>query len=191
MANSATPAGSRPGRKPKDAPPHLKLADEHDAAAAAAAVGLEESAKLSAPPAKPPLFGFSRQTPAKPADLSNDAAWFWNYVTEQAASFQLLKPLDGPALHVAAETFARWREAVRMRKSNGLGSSNSQGKVTGYWVGVEERASLQLLKWYQEFGLTPAAEKHVENVGVGGHGGPAELPTGGDSGDGDGDQNPY
>lgn len=190
MANPATPAGSRPGRKA--APPHLKLADESDAAAAAA-VGIEESAKASAPPAKPPLFGFSRNTPKKPDGLTDDAAWFWNYVTEQAATFQLLKPLDGPALHVAAETYGRWRQAVRMRNSEGLGGANSQGKVTGYWVGVEERASLQFLKWCQEFGLTPAAEKHVESVGVGGHGGPAELPTGGENGPvGDsGETNPY
>lgn len=191
MANAAVPAGSRPGRKPKAAaPPYLKLADENDAPAAVQ--GLEETARQSAPPAAPPLFGFSRQTPKKPADLTDDAAYFWNYVTEQAASFQLLKPLDGPALHVAAETYARWRQAVRMRNSQGLGSSNSQGKVTGYWVGVEERASLQFLKWCQEFGLTPAAEKHVENVGVGGHGGPADLPTGGEDADGNsGESNPY
>lgn len=184
MGEPALPKGSVTGRKPKDAPFHLRLAEDSTVPAAEA-----EPAQPAAPKA-PPMFGFARKVPARPAGLSKDARWFWDYVTEQAKSFQLLKPLDGPALHVTAETYARWREAVRARVNTqahrGLGAANSQGVVTAYWIGIEERGATQLMKFFQEFGLTPAAERHVAEVGVGDVG-----DTGGDSGSSDDAQNPY
>lgn len=168
-------------------PPHLKLADDTTPTPAPVVDAPQESKA----PARPPMFGFARKVPARPAGLSPDARWFWDYVTEQAKSFQLLKPLDGPALHVTAETYSRWRTAVRARNARGadhrgLGAANSQGVVTAYWIGIEERAATQLMKFFQEFGLTPAAERHVSEVGVGDVG-----DTAGDAGaSGDAD-NPY
>ena len=180
-----TPDPPKRGRgRPRKTPstPLRLVPDEGDQAP----VAVDPAAEATKAASSPPMFGFSRKTPARPAGLTPDAKWFWDYVTEQAKSFQLLKPLDGPALHVMAETYSRWRSAVRMRANTsahrGLGAANSQGVVTAYWVGIEERAALQLFKFFAEFGLTPATEKHVEDIGIGGNGGPAE---GGDSGDED------
>lgn len=185
-----------PGRPRKIQPPHLRLADELDDDGQVPVMPVPGGADPSPEPVRAPIFGFQRKVPARPAGLSKDARWFWDYVTEQADSFGLLKPLDGPALHVMAETYGRWREAVRMRvntrdNERGLGMKNSQGRVTAYWVGIEERASLQFYKMCQEFGLTPAAERHVEDVGIGGsHGGtPSAGQAGGESGGGD--DNPF
>lgn len=146
---------------------------------------------------------FSRKLPEKPANLSADAAWMWDRVVDQMGSVGVLKPLDGPALEVICETFARWREAVRIRQNGityqvptkeltvdgkpimesearpaGILSTNSQGLVAAPWVGVEERAARDFRAWCAEFGLTPAAEKNLVSgpEGKGGMPGGAENP---------------
>lgn len=104
---------------------------------------------------------FTREAPAKPADMSEDASWLWDRVVEQMTTVGLLKPLDAAALEVACETFARWREAVRFRQAHALLSKNSQGTVAAPWIGIEERASKDFRAWCAEFGITPAAEKNL------------------------------
>lgn len=104
---------------------------------------------------------FERTDPAKPEDMSADAEWLWDQVVELMRNHQLLKPLDAAALEVACETFARWRDAVRRRKYQGMMHTNSQGEVTAPWIGIEERASKDFRAWCAEFGITPAAEKNL------------------------------
>lgn len=141
---------------------------------------------------------FSRKLPDKPDNLSPDAEWMWDRVVDQMASVGVLKPLDGPALEVICETFARWREAVRIRqhgvqyaadpkddssdgekvtRAPGVLSTNSQGLVAGPWIGVEERAARDFRAWCSEFGLTPAAEKNLVS-GSDSNGG---MPGGGEN----------
>ena len=145
---------------------------------------------------------FARQPPPKPEGMSPDASRMWDLMVEQMQSVQILKPLDGPGLEVACETYARWKEAVRMRQAvpkpvenwkpdpsskvptdlqerpmtdGGLLATNSQGRVTAPWIGIEERAARDFRAWCAEFGLSPAAEKNliVSDTGSGG------LPGGG------------
>lgn len=104
---------------------------------------------------------FIREPPIKPEDLSEDASWMWDQIVMQMGSTGVLKPLDAYALEVICETFARWREAVRQRQESGLLASNSQGRVSAPWVGIEERAGRDFRAWCSEFGLTPAAEKNL------------------------------
>ena len=117
------------------------------------------------PVAAPPPF--ERTPPEKPDDLSSDAEWLWDRVVDQMMTVGLLKPLDGAGLEVMCETFARWREARRIRQklsaagNTGLVSRNSQGTVSAPWVGVEERASKDFRAWAIEYGITPAAESHL------------------------------
>ena len=120
--------------------------------------------------------GFTREAPPRPDTLSPDAAWLWDQVVDQMETLGLLKPLDGPALEIACETFARWRSAVRMRADDGMLAENSQGRVTAPWVGIEERAAMSFRQWAAEFGFTPAAEKAL---------------AGGGSDDSGGDDNPF
>lgn len=117
---------------------------------------------------------YRRQPPEKPQHLSADAEWLWDQVVEQMTTIGLLKPLDGAALEVACETFARWRDAVRHRREHGILGRNSQGVVAGPWTGVEERASREFRSWAAEFGFTPAAERALAVEGgmnAGGSGG--------------------
>lgn len=113
---------------------------------------------------------FNRGIPTKPAELSPDASWLWDEIMQQMQGVGLLKPVDASSLEVVCETFARWREAVRMRRGDGMLSENSQGRVTAPWIGIEERAGKEFRAWCSEFGLTPAAEKNVSGADEAGAG---------------------
>lgn len=117
---------------------------------------------------------FDRLPPEKPEELclDDDASWLWDRVIDQMQTIGLLKPIDGAALEVMCHTFARWRQAVRMRHAKDMVHENSQGNVTAPWVGIEERASKDFRAWCAEFGITPAAERNL--VGKDGHGAPGE-----------------
>lgn len=120
---------------------------------------------------------FVRSAPGKPDDLSPDAAVLWDLVVAQMTTLGLLKPLDGPALQVACENYARWKEAVRFRQAHALLAKNSQGTVAAPWIGIEERASREFRAWAAEFGFTPAAEKALAGeVGNGSIGGGGDNP---------------
>ncbi|MBO0596580.1 phage terminase small subunit P27 family [Nesterenkonia sp. E16_7] len=104
---------------------------------------------------------FTRDAPTKPAELSEDAHWLWDRVVDQMTEIGLLKPIDAASLEAMCETFARWREAVRFRREHALLAKNSQGTVVAPWIGIEERASKEFRSWCAEYGITPAAEKHL------------------------------
>ena len=113
---------------------------------------------------------FVRGPLPKPEALSPDASWLWDMVIEQMTTIGLLKPLDAASLEALCECFSRMREAVRMRQLSGLSGHNSQGVVTGWWIGIEERAAKEFRGWCAEYGLTPAAEKNLrtgeDNAGI-------------------------
>lgn len=143
---ATNPAAGRKGRHPK-----LQLLS---------GTGRKEGQDAAGRPIAEPL-PFTRELPAKPEVLSEDASWLWDQVIEQMRTVGVLKPLDAASLEVACETFSRWREAVRMRQEHALLATNSQGKVTAPWIGIEERASRDFRTWCAEFGFTPAGEKNL------------------------------
>lgn len=108
-----------------------------------------------------PEVPFTRGSPVKPEDLSEDASKLWDLVVEQMQSVGLLKPLDAPSLEILCETYARWKEAARMRRKDSILADNSQGRVSAPWVGIEERAGKEFRAWCSEYGLTPAAERNL------------------------------
>lgn len=115
-------------------------------------------------PSKRPIedeVNFTRGEPAKPEDLSEDASWLWDQIIEQMRGVGLLKPLDAPSLEILCETYARWKEAAKMRKEKSILSNNSQGLVSAPWIGIEERAGKEFRAWCAEYGLTPAAERNL------------------------------
>jgi len=113
-------------------------------------------------PTPPP---YVRLPPVKPETLSPDAARMWDLVVPELTRVELLKPLDGPSLEMACETYSRWCEAVRWRRERGVLASNSQGVVVAPWARVEQEASREFRGWCAEYGLTPAAENKVGKVG--------------------------
>lgn len=123
--------------------------------------------------AEPPAF--DRDIPVKPDDLTEVAAKMWDAIVEQLSKpgVELLKPLDGYALQVGCETFARWHGAKTERVKYGLLSKTSQGMGVSPFVRIEVEASRDFRSWCAEFGLTPAAEARLA----------AAVEAGGGSGD--------
>ena len=111
---------------------------------------------------------FERKTPTKPKDLTRDAEWLWDQVIEQLSTVGLLKPLDAPALQIACETYARWKEAQKIRLDRGPTMETASGTRAGPWVGIEERAGKEFRAWCAEFGFTPAAERNLVGKDDGG-----------------------
>jgi P27 family predicted phage terminase small subunit len=147
MTAQAIPAG----RGRKAVPRNLKLLQ-------GSSPGRDSGGRLV--PAEVP---FIRGPLPKPEALSPDASWLWDMVIEQMSTIGLLKPLDAASLEALCECFSRMREAVRMRQLSGLSGVNSQGTVTGWWIGIEERAAKEFRGWCAEYGLTPAAEKNLRS----------------------------
>ena len=110
------------------------------------------------------LSGAPAGSPIKPEGLSKDAAELWDLVVSQMATTGLLRPLSGPALEVACETFAQWREAVRMRREYGMLSETTQGMGQAPWVRIEQQAGKDFKAWAAEYGLTPAAERMLASA---------------------------
>lgn len=99
-----------------------------------------------------------RVPPDKPAELTPDASRLWDEIVAELPRLELLKPLDGPALHILCETYSTWCAARRLIDERGLTHHTSQGEGAAPWVGIAERASREYRGWCSEFGLTPAAE---------------------------------
>lgn len=150
MAQAAT------GRKP--APPALRLLNGKGIGAD----GVARDAAGKPIPTAPP---FKRLAPPKPDNLSDDASRMWDMVVPELDRTELLKPIDGPALEMVCETYARWCEAVRWRRERSILATNSQGVVIAPWAKVEAEASKEFRSWCAEFGLTPSAENKVGKVG--------------------------
>lgn len=109
-------------------------------------------------PEPPP---FARAVPEKPEGLSAPASVMWDAVVAELPRIDLLKPLDGFALRVGCETYARWHDANRLRRereNSGLLAKTSQGVGVSPLVRIESEASREFRAWCAEFGLTPAAE---------------------------------
>lgn len=112
---------------------------------------------------------FAREAPPKPDDMTGVAAEIWDVIVEQLEALDVLKVVDGAALRMACETYARWQEARDTRAQRGITVTTSQGVGVAPWVRVEESASKEFRAWCAEFGLTPAAEmKLAKDTGDGG-----------------------
>lgn len=105
---------------------------------------------------QPPAF--KRLPPDKPEGMSEVASTHWDRLVDELARLELLKPVDGGALEMACEAYARWHAAREFRLRNGILGANSQGTIRNPAVVVEEAAEKAYRAWCHEFGMTPAAE---------------------------------
>lgn len=149
-------AGANAGRKP--APPNLRVLKGKGENPA----GQQTDSAGRPLPVTP---DFRRGIPQKPFELEGDASDIWDMIVRELGRVDVLKPIDGPALEMACETYARWKEASRQRRKLGALAKNSQGVVVAPWVRIESEASNQFRAWCSEFGLTPAAENKVGDAG--------------------------
>ncbi len=118
---------------------------------------------------------FKKTTPDKPEDLSELASAMWDRLIDELTRLDIVREIDGGALHGLCESYARWLTAVHMRQEHGLLATTSQGLGVAPWVRVEESAGKEYRSWCAEFGLTPATETKIS----------------GKARDDDGDENPF
>lgn len=152
-------AGAAAGRKPNA---HLKIVSGRTA-------GTDSGGRQI-----PELPNFARSVPTKPDGLSEVAGRMWDAIIAEMPKADLLKPLDGFALEVGCETYARWHAAktLRMaRDSDGLLAKTSQGVGVSPLVRIESEASRDFRSWCAEFGLTPASEVKIAGAQEGNGGG--------------------
>lgn len=118
---------------------------------------------------------FVRSSPEAPDFLDGEALDEWNRVVPELMRLELTKPIDRASLTAYCLTWQRLVTAQQLVSSEGVLSTNSQGRVRHPAVAVIEAASKELRAWAHEFGLTPASEAAVS------HGG----------GNGEEDENPF
>ena len=122
-------------------------------------------------PTPPP---FKRLAPPKPSYLTPMASAKWDLIVAELPKLGLLKELDGMALEMLCESYARWRkcEAMRVEASRlapataGIIAKNSQGYCVAPWIAAGLQASKEYRAWCLEFGLTPAAEIRLATPGA-------------------------
>ncbi len=112
----------------------------------------------------PPAF--RRLPPSKPAGMSRVAAAKWDQLVDELTRLNLISVVQGPALEMACESYARWHAARAIRKrpvksGGGVLGVNSQGLVKSPAVAIEESAAKEYRGWCAEFGLTPAGEMRL------------------------------
>lgn len=136
------------GRKP--APAGLKIIEGRGS-------GKDSGGRAVTPPP-----AFRRLAPERPAELSDVAGDLWEEFVAELQRLQLLAPIHGPALQLACEAYARWREASAQLAAEGMTYTSDGGLVKLHpLVGVVERASAEFRAWVSEFGLSPAAENKL------------------------------
>lgn len=109
----------------------------------------------------PPAF--ERGMCACPEHFDADARELWQRVTPGLEQLDLLKPEDYGALVAYCETWSTYQQALRCVRADGLTVQNPKTGMPhkNPAQAIVETASMQLLRYAQEFGLTPASENAV------------------------------
>lgn len=98
----------------------------------------------------------------KPSYLTADASFLWDQLVLGLKGSGVLRSVDASALEQCCEAYSRWREALRMRQSEGIVIMNRFGdRVKAPWVVTEAEASVAMRQWLREFGLTPSAVSNL------------------------------
>jgi P27 family predicted phage terminase small subunit len=108
----------------------------------------------------PDVPTFERAAPEPPEWLSLDGRELWAKIAPGLERLDLLKPEDYSTLIAYCECWATYREALATIRRDGLTAENPKTGVLHKHPALFalETANTQLLRFAQEFGLTPAAE---------------------------------
>ena len=92
--------------------------------------------------------------------LSPVARELWEATAPTLEALNLIKAEDGPVFEAYCECWATYREALAIVRAEGLTLINPKTGMAhkNPALVVVETAGMQLLRYAQQFGLTPAAE---------------------------------
>jgi len=141
------------GRKPK--PTHLKLVG-----------GNAGKRKLNENEAK-----FEPNLPPPPPFLSKPAMVEWGRVSQDLYVAGLLSKVDRAALAAYCQAYGRWEQAeetlakmaARDELTNGLMIKTTGGNaIQNPIVGIANKAALDMVRYAEQFGMTPSARSRIE-----------------------------
>jgi len=100
--------------------------------------------------------------PDPPDHLEGDSLKEWDRITPILYKNGLISELDTAELAAYCCCFARWREAERHIKENGLTEITSNGNIIqSPYVGIANTAMKQMHQFLCQFGMTPASRASV------------------------------
>lgn len=113
----------------------------------------------------PPAF--TRGAPDPPEWLSAHARELWDQIAPGLEALDLLKPEDLTSFASYCETWTTYREALEQVRSGGLIVENPTTGMPHRNPALQalESAGTQLLRFAQQFGLTPSAEVALARPG--------------------------
>ena len=103
-----------------------------------------------------------------PKYLDAEQKKLWRRLAKQLNAIGVMTKLDGEALGRYVRTWSRWDKAEHFIAENGLvyPKRDDKDKVVAFvefpQVGIADRASAQLLRLEQAFGLHPAARARLQ-----------------------------
>ena len=125
--------------------------------------------KLRGNPGKRPLNDAEPRPrmvkPRCPSHLSDEAKKEWKRISSKLFDLGLLTEIDGTALAIYCELWARWVEAnKRLAESNIVIRTTNGNLVQNPLVGMANRAMTDMLKVMAEFGMTPSSRSRVKSA---------------------------
>jgi P27 family predicted phage terminase small subunit len=111
----------------------------------------------------PEVPKFNRGAPDPPPWLEDEAKAEWARIAPELERLDLLKPEDHAVFTAYCATWSMYLEAIRRVRREGITATNpSSGRISTHpAVHVAMAAGRDLLRYAQEFGLTPAAELNL------------------------------
>ena len=108
----------------------------------------------------PDVPRFERGAPQPSSLLSPVARELWEATAPTLEALNLIKPEDGPVFEAYCESWATYREALARVRAEGLTMTNPKTGMAhkNPALVVVETAGMQLLRYAQQFGLTPVSE---------------------------------
>jgi len=105
-----------------------------------------------------PGLGWIRLPPTPPDWLVGEGRALWDRVVAELAPYNILRPVDGPALACYCLAWQRLVEARAIVRREGMLIETEHGSRRHPAIQIAEAASKELRIWSAEFGLTPAGK---------------------------------
>lgn len=97
-----------------------------------------------------------------PPDFLTDAARIvWNEITPDLRAARLLTKVDVPMLHMACESIATYRKAVKKCAEREACGEIANNQSIGYWEMIKSMSFKQAMGALQQFGMSPAARTRI------------------------------
>ncbi len=101
--------------------------------------------------------------PECPDHLQGTARTEWKRITQELHKLKLISRVDRAALAICCSAWADYVKACGKLKTQGeVIISDNGGMYQNPWMAIKKRSMEQIMKFYAEFGMTPASRSRVK-----------------------------